>query len=161
MSGQAPKMIRLADDFEVDAVEYASRANAVLGIRDSGKTFTATKIAEQLFEVGIPFFAFDPIGRWRYLRLPASGANGRGYPVVVAGGRAPDLPLTPEDAPKYVRAAMQAEISMVIDLYDVGLTKAAWRSIVRNCIEVILYEGEGHGLRHVFLEGDYVLDTYF
>jgi hypothetical protein len=144
----------LAANFTVDAVEYASRANAVLGIRDSGKTYTATMIAERLFEHGIPFFAFDPIGRWRFLRSPGTAKDSRGYPVVVLGGAAPDLPLTPESAPKMIRAAMQSGVSMVIDLYDVKLSKGDWRKIVRSSIETILYENEEHGggLRHVFLE---------
>lgn len=148
------KHIHLSSTFAVDAVEYASRANAILGIRDSGKTYTATLIAEQLFEVGIPFFAFDPIGRWRFLRSPSASGNGTGFPVVVIGGAAPDLPLTPESAPKMIRAAMQSGVSMVIDLYDVKLSKKDWRAIVRTSIETILYENEQHGggLRHVFLE---------
>lgn len=142
--------IRLSADLSVDAVEYASRANAILGIRDSGKTYTGTMIAEQLFDAGIPFFAFDPIGRWRFLKVP--GKDGRGFPVVVAGGVAPDLPLTPENAPELIRAAMRSGVSMVIDLYSIDLSKSAWRAIVRNSIDTILYEGDGHGQRHVFLE---------
>lgn len=141
--------IRLSDDLSINAVEYASRANAILGIRDSGKTYTGTLIAEQLFIAGIPFFAFDPIGRWRFLRV---NGLGDGIPVVVAGGSDPDLSLTPENAPKLIRAAMKAGVSMVIDLYSVGLSKADWRKIVRSSIETILYENEGHGQRHVFLE---------
>ncbi len=145
------KSITLADDLSVDAVEFASRANAILGIRDSGKTYTATLIAEQLFDAGIPSFAFDPIGRWRFLKN-AVGPEGRGFPFVVAGGAQPDLELTPDSAPKLIRAAMKAGVSMVIDLYSVHLTKADWRKIVRASIETILYEGEGYGQRHVFLE---------
>ena len=150
----APKLIEISDDLAVDAVEYASRANAILGIRDSGKTYTATLIAEQLFGCGIPFFAFDPIGRWRFLRSPGTGLDAAGFPVVVLGGRAPDLPLSPEDAPRTIRAAMQSGVSMVIDLYDVKLSKKDWRAVVRTSIETILYENEqyGGGLRHVFLE---------
>lgn len=141
--------MRLSADLEVDAIEYASRANAILGIRDSGKTYTGTMIAEQLFLAGIPFFAFDPIGRWRFLKSPGRGA---GFPIVVAGGAAPDLPLTPENAPDLIRAAMRSGVSMVIDLYSIDLSKKDWRAIVRNSIDTILYEGDGHGQRHVFLE---------
>lgn len=143
------KKIRLSDDLSVDAVEYASRANAILGIRDSGKTYTGTLIAEQLMDAGIPIFAFDPIGRWRFLKVNGAG---KGYPVVVAGGAAPDLPLTPENAPELVRAAMRSGVSVVLDLYSIGLSKSDWRKIVRASIETILYEGDGMGLRHVFLE---------
>lgn len=146
--------IHLGDDLYIDAVQYASRANAILGIRDSGKTWTGTLIAEQLFEAGIPFIAFDPIGRWRFLKVPSrtEGKFARGFPVVVAGGAAPDLPLTPESAPKIVRAAMKNRISLVIDLYSVGLSKSDWRKIVRTSIEVMMYENAAYGMRHVFLE---------
>ena len=155
--------IKLSADLAVDAVEYASRANAILGIRDSGKTYTGTLIAEQLFGASIPFFAFDPIGRWRFLRLPGKGPGAKGFPIVVAGGAAPDLPLTPENAPELIRAAMRSGISMVIDLYSVSLSKKDWRSIVRQCFEVILYENEGHGLRHLFLEeaGEFIPQKVF
>jgi DNA helicase HerA-like ATPase len=76
---------------EIDVLELASRGNAVLGIRDSGKTYTATALAEKLMSNGVPIIVFDPVGVWRFLRVPGAG---RGYPVVVAGGMAGDLPLT-------------------------------------------------------------------
>lgn len=53
--------------------EYASQGNAILGIRDSGKSYTATAIAEQLLEADIPFVAFDPIGIWPNLRVAGRG----------------------------------------------------------------------------------------
>jgi DNA helicase HerA-like ATPase len=133
----------------IDPVELGSRGNAVLGIRDSGKTYTATFLAERLFEAGIPFLAFDPIGVWRFLRVPGAG---RGYPVVVAGGQEGDLPLTVASAPEIVRAAMQNGVSLVIDLFDINLTKADWKRIVMACVRVLLHENAQHGLRHVFIE---------
>lgn len=133
--------------FDVQTV--ASQGNAILGIRDSGKSYTAIKIAEMFFEAGIPFVAFDPIGRWRFMRVPGPG---RGYPVVVAGGAAADLPLTSENAPKIVRAAMEAGVSLVVDLYDIEISKADWRKIVGEAVRVLLYENGRHGLRHIFIE---------
>ncbi len=85
--------MKLASNFTADAVEYASQGNAILGIRDSGKSYTATAIAEKLLDAGIPFVAFDPIGVWRNLKI-GSGKN-LGCPVVVAGDNA-DLELTVE-----------------------------------------------------------------
>lgn len=128
---------------------YGSQGNAILGIRDSGKSYTAIKIAEKLFDAGIPFVAFDPIGRWRFLRVPGLGD---GYPVVVAGGMAADIPLTAESAPKIVRAAMEAGVSLVVDLYDMEISKADWRKIVGEAVRVLLYENGAHGLRHIFIE---------
>ena len=71
---------------------FASQANAILGIRGSGKTYTGTAIAEQLLEGGVPITVLDPIGVWRFLRVPAK-EGGNAYPVVVAGGQHADLPL--------------------------------------------------------------------
>lgn len=132
-----------------DLSEYAISANAILGIRDSGKTYTGTEAAEELFDAGVPFIAFDPIGVWHSLRIPGKG---KGYPVVVAGGRHADLPLTRKDAGAIVRAAMSAGVSLVIDLFSMELSKADWRSIVRECVEILLHENADHGLRHVFIE---------
>lgn len=133
----------------IDAVGYGISGNAVLGIKDSGKTYTATFIAEHLFDAGIPFVAFDPIGVWRFLQVPGTG---KGYPVVVAGGEHPDLPLTVNGAPEIVRAAMRNGVSLVIDLFSVQLSKADWRRIVTSCVKVLLHENKQHGLRHIFLE---------
>jgi len=136
-------------DVSIPVTQYASQGNAILGIRDSGKTYSATYVAEQLYEAGIPFVAFDPSGVWKFLRVPG---NGKGLPVVVAGGKNPDLPLTPQSAPEIVRAAMKANVSLVIDLYDINLSKADWGRIVEACIRVLLYENGEHGLRHIFIE---------
>lgn len=136
-------------DLKIDAVEFASQGNAILGIRDSGKSYTATWLAERLLDAGIPFVAFDPIGVWRHLRVPGRGA---GYPVVVAGGAAGDLPLTPASAPEIVRAAMREGVSLVLDLYSMDLSKSDWKRIVEACVRLMLYENKAHGLRHIFIE---------
>lgn len=134
---------------KLDPTALGSQGNAILGIRDSGKTYTATVLAERLFDAGVPFVAFDPIGVWRFLRVPG---NGRGYPVVVAGGQEGDLPLTVTGAPEIVRAAMANGVSLVIDLFDINLSKADWKRIVTACVRVLLHENQQHGLRHVFIE---------
>lgn len=134
---------------KIDPVAYGSQGSAILGIRDSGKTYTGTELAERVFEAGIPFTAFDPIGVWRFLRVPG---HGRGYPVVVAGGQAGDLPLTVASAPEYVRAAMRDGVSLIIDLFDINLSKADWKRIVTACVRVMMHENSKYGLRHVYIE---------
>lgn len=136
----------------LDAAEFGSQGSAILGIRDSGKTYTATALAERLFEAGIPFVAFDPIGVWRFLRVPGEHKGGRGFPIVVAGGVAGDLPLTPATAPAIVEAAMSEGVSLVIDLFHIDLSKADWKRIVRDCVRLLLHKNKPHGLRHIFLE---------
>lgn len=136
---------------EIPTTDYATQGNAILGIRDSGKTYTATCIAEQLIDAGVPIIAFDPIGVWRYLKVPAPN-GGKGYSVVVAGGEHGDIPLKPESATEIVRAAMHENIPLIIDLYSMELHKTDWKHIVETCIRLLLYENKPHGIRHVFLE---------
>lgn len=140
--------MKLSKDLTIDAIEYASQGNAILGIRDSGKTYTATYLAERLLDNDIPFIAFDPIGVWRNLKV---GKSGKGYPVVVAGDDA-DLPLTVDTAANIVRAAMQENVSLIVDLYSMHLSKSDWKKIVEQSIRLLLYENKPYGLRHIFLE---------
>ena len=132
---------------EIPITEFASQGNALLGIKGSGKTYGATYLAERLMDAGIPIIAFDPIGVWRNLKVPGKG---KAYPVVVAHPENGDLPLTPHSAPEIVRAAMRENVSLVIDLYSMKLSKADWRNIVEQCIRILLYENKT--LRHLFIE---------
>ena len=135
--------------FDIDPVDYAAQGNAILGIRDSGKSYTGTYLAERLLDAGIPFIAFDPIGVWRYLQVGAG--NHPGYQVVVAGDNG-NLPLSADSAKNIVRAAMQENVPLVIDLYSMQLTKAQWKRIVEESVSLLLYENKSHGLRHIFIE---------
>ncbi len=147
------KAISFGGDYRVAPADYASQGNAILGIRDSGKSYTATYIAERLLEAGVPITVFDPIGVWKWLRVPAATGSGkRGYEVVVAGGQDGDLPLTPSTTAAIVRAAMQDGVSLVLDLYSMQLSKADWKAIVEQGVKTMLYENGKHGLRHVFIE---------
>jgi uncharacterized protein len=132
---------------QIPITEFASQGNALLGIKGSGKSYGATYLAERLMDAGIPIIAFDPIGIWRNLKI---AAKGKAYPIVVAHPDNGDLPLTPHSAPEIVRAAMKENISLVIDLYSMHLSKADWRSIVEQCIRILLFENKS--LRHLFIE---------
>lgn len=137
-------------DVKMPLGDFVVSRSAILGITKSGKTYTAKGIAEQLLEHKVPIIVFDAIGVWRYLKTPGDGSNARGFQVVVAGGKHPDLPLTPLSAPAIVRAAIHENIPLVIDLYDPHLSKADWRRIVQESFRILLYENKG--LRHIFLE---------
>lgn len=136
-----------------DTIEYASRANAIVGIRDSGKSYSATGFAEQLLDSkdrpgGVPITVFDPTGVWRFLRVPAKG---KGYPVVVVGGVNGDLPLNPATIGKVIEGALMGSVSIVLDLSG-SLTKGTIRKVVTDCVNVMMEKNAKYGLRHVFLE---------
>lgn len=146
------KKINLSGNFSIPAIEYAIEANAILGIRNSGKTFTAMKVAEDLMDASIPIAVFDPIGMWKNLKIGIG--KFKGYPIVVAGGdETCDIQLTVSNAKEIMRAAMKENISIVFDFYSTALAhKATWIKITQEVIEVLLYENKNHGLRHIILE---------
>lgn len=142
-------MLNVLNDFPpFDPLEWAYRRHAVLGIPDSGKTYTAKALAERFMSAGVPIVALDPAGVWRHLRF---GSSGKGFPVVVIGGAAPDIKLDrPDDAAEIMRAAMAANVSIIFDLYDPRLSKADWRRVVTAACHVLCYENKT--LRHLFIE---------
>lgn len=143
--------IQIAKDFSFDAIEYAILKTAILGLPNSGKSYTAMKIGEQLMDNNIPIIAFDPSGVWWSLKL---GVNGnKGYPIVVAGGDHADIPLTRNSAKDIVAAAMKENISVVLDLSgEETALKADWIKIVQECIHLLFYNNKQYGIRHIFLE---------
>ena len=64
----------------------------ILAKRRVGKTYTASVMAEEFADAGIPFVALDPTGAWWGLRSSASGKRG-GIPVIILGGAHGDVPL--------------------------------------------------------------------
>lgn len=145
------KKIHLAKGYSISATEYASRGNAIIGIRRAGKTYGAMKVAEELLEAGIPFIAIDPVGVWKNLKVGISG--NKGYPVIVAGGPGSDILLTPSNAVSIVLAAMKAELSLILDLFTPELSnKSTWIKIVRESIEALMQQNSNYPLRHIFIE---------
>jgi hypothetical protein len=144
-------MMKLAANFELSAIDYANQGNSIIGIRGSGKTYTATKIAEQLMTAGIPIIAFDPTGLWQNLRF---GVDGRkGFSVVVAGGMNGDLPLSEENVTQIIDAALTEGVSLIIDLQGTSTSnKSKWLRIVSESIEYLMGNNQAHGLRHIFIE---------
>lgn len=134
----------------IPASEYGVQASGILGIKESGKTYLSTLLGEQLHDAGVPFIAFDPINTWHNMRRPRAGRGGKGYPIVVAGGEEGNFPLTSATAPAIVEAAMREGVSLVLDLMT--LSKSEWRTIVKDCVRLLLQKNKQYGLRHVFLE---------
>jgi uncharacterized protein len=144
---------------EIPLRAYATQANAILGLRGSGKSTGAGSLAEQMMDAGIPILVLDPIGIWRNLKMPGSGQGARGYPVVVAAVENGDLPLSVRAIPEIVKAALAARVSLVVDLFSANLSKSDWRKIVMQCCAILLHENHQYGLRHLFLEeaGEFVM----
>lgn len=122
LSTQDPIII---GDVEINPIDYAIRATANLGIKETGKSYSAGR--------GRPGF--------------------EGFPVVVVGDdEDADLPISKNTAADIMRAAMQEGVSVVFDVFSKNLTKSDFRGIVKEVTQVLLFENENYGLRHVFLE---------
>jgi len=76
-------------------LDVVTETIAILGLRGSGKTNTATVIAEGLLALGQQVVVVDPTDAWYGLKSSADG-KAEGFPVVILGGRHGDIPLGAE-----------------------------------------------------------------
>lgn len=74
-------------------IDYVTKTSAILAQRRKGKTHTASVIAEELVDAGVPWVALDPTGAWWGLRAGAGGDATGGLPVTILGGHHGDIPL--------------------------------------------------------------------
>lgn len=82
--------LKLADDLSLPA-DAITQTFAILAKRRTGKTYTASVMAEEFVKAKLPFVALDPTGAWWGLRASADGKAG--YPVIIIGGEHGDVPL--------------------------------------------------------------------
>lgn len=88
---------------------------AVVGIRGSGKTVTASVIVESLLEEKQQVIILDPTDVWWGLKSSADGMD-PAYPIVVFGGPHGDLPLEPGSGPALADFAVEQRASMILSL---------------------------------------------
>lgn len=121
---------------------------AIIGIRGSGKTTTATVVAEEMLECGLAPISIDPVGVWWGLRCKTDGSPG-GYPIVVLGGPRGDLPLNPGKARKICAALIEENVPAVIDLSRES--KKVFRHFVTEFCDELMEISPGVP-RHIFIE---------
>ncbi len=149
MTKGSEPLVQLSKEFSVPARKYAIGKNAIIGIPNSGKTYTAMKIAEDLLQAGIPIVVFDVVGVWKYLKVGKRPF--KGYKIVVAGGKGCDIELTENNAKDIIHAVLKSRVSIIIDFHSRELgQKSKWKRIVKDIVDVLMYDNEE--LRHVILE---------
>lgn len=90
--------------------EYITRRCAILAKVDSGKTYTAGKIQEQMAKKGLPFVVIDPMGAHWGIRTK--------YPVLILGGAHGDLELQPGDG-RYIAGLVVAQnLTCILDINE-------------------------------------------
>jgi hypothetical protein len=130
---------------ELDA---ALQKFAILGISGSGKSCTASVMAEEMCKSGLPWIALDPVSVWWGLRATKDGTPS-GYPVVVFGGDHADLPLEKGSGAKIAEALVSENVFAVIDLSLES--KKFWHTWVTD-FALTLMQLNPKVQRHIFVE---------
>ena len=121
-----PAVIEGNGDFELSIQDHMiGQPLAEVGIRNSGKSYQAGKICEDLCEVNQPFIVIDPEGEYWTLR--------ERYPVIVAAvgkvvgrpeGYRADLILTVDSAPVLARRVVEKGYSLILDLRNATMAES-------------------------------------
>ncbi|TAL42345.1 MAG: ATP-binding protein [Salinibacterium sp.] len=114
---------------------------AFLGMSGTGKSYAATKVAEEFLEAGAQLVYVDPVGIGYGLRIGADGKKG-GYPVYVFGGDHADFPVTSKMGAVIAETIVTSGISSVLDISDftlgqqteflIDFAEALWQLKKRN-----------------------------
>lgn len=121
-------------------LELGTQTSAIVGIRGSGKTNTATVFAEELLERGHQVVVIDPTDAWWGLKSSADGKRA-GFPVVVLGGpHSNDLPLEPGMGRAIADLAVEQRVPLILSLRH--LRKGAQQTFVTEFCEQ-LYHRKG------------------
>jgi uncharacterized protein len=87
---------------------------AWLGRRGFGKTYGATKMAEEMIAAKAQVIALDPVGVWWGLRLASDGKS-KGFDIPIFGGLNADIPITPSSGGVVADDVVEHGVSAVID----------------------------------------------
>jgi hypothetical protein len=140
------KTLHLAEGLVLPA-EAITQTFAILAMRGVGKTYTASVMAEEFSEAGLPYCVLDPTGAWWGLRASRTG-KGPGYPVTILGGDHGDVPL--EETGGKLVADLLAEEAPTLILDVSRFSKSATRRFVADFAER-LYQKNRNPL-HLFLD---------
>ncbi len=124
---------------------------AFVGTSGSGKTYAAGTVVEQLLDSGARVVIVDPLDVWWGLRTASDGA-GRGFDIVILGGKHGDLALN-EDAGATIGAAVATSSQSVIVVPDLK-TGAAQRRFMRAFLAAIYENANCEPVHLVFDEAD-------
>jgi len=137
-----PAIIDRDGDLELSVQDHLiSQPLAEVGIRNSGKSYTAGRICEDLCEVKQPFIVVDPEGEYwtlkeRYHVIVAAV----GKPVGRPKGYRADLVVTSENASLLAKRVVEKGYSLVLDLRNATLAESY--AALANFLEA-LYQAEG------------------
>lgn len=138
--------LKIADNLTLP-IEIVGEANCVIGKRNSGKTYTAKKLVEEMLRLKQQVIICEPTDVWWGLRSSAD-SKGPGFPIAVFGGPHADLPLEPGSGTFMADLLVGEGLSAVLCLKP--FSKTARRSFMADFAERLLQIVDH--LMHVVLE---------
>jgi hypothetical protein len=116
MSPRPPAALQVSPTLSLPA-DAVTRSSIVLAMRGAGKSNTGVDMAEEMFDLHLPWVAIDPKGDWWGLRLSADG-TGPGLPILVFGGLHGDLPLDPRSGAAMAGLIVELNLTCVLDVSE-------------------------------------------
>lgn len=108
-------VIHLAKGLDVP-LDITTQKTSLMGGNGSGKTYTTTKIVEEVLRADGWVIVLDPVGIYYGLRLNADGITPSGLDIPVFGGLHGDIILTPESGALIADLLCDRRLSAVLDV---------------------------------------------
>jgi DNA helicase HerA-like ATPase len=96
-------------------IDAVTQKFGILGRTGSGKSYAATKLAEEMLDAKAQIVVLDPVGVWWGLRVAKDGKS-EAYKIPVLGGMHGDIPLEPGAGALIADLIVDKAISAVVDL---------------------------------------------
>ncbi len=102
-------------------LESVTSTHAIFGVRGSGKSYTAHKLAEQLLNLGQQIAVIDPLGVFWGLRFDPSGKSASGLGIHVFGGETgrSDIPMGAGQGKLIADVVVDHQLSAILDLSQI------------------------------------------
>jgi len=142
-------MIELAKNLRLPEAAV-TETFGIIAMKGKGKTYTGTKLFEEMHREGAQCVALDPIGNWRFLRVAIDG-RGKGLDIPVFGGPHGDLPLLPDKGALIARVIVERRLSLVLDLSRFSKPNRK-RFATEFAVELFELKKDDHAPMHLFVE---------
>ena len=109
------KELKISKQFKLP-ISTVTQKLAFLGTTGSGKTYGASKLAEEFWSIGAQFVVLDPVGVWYGLRLAKDGKKPSSINIPIFGGLHGDVPLESTGGELLANLIVDKGLSCIIDV---------------------------------------------
>lgn len=108
------KTLKIAPNLSLP-LEAVTQTFAIMAKRGTGKTHTASVLAEEMLKQGQPIVVYDPTSAWWGLKSSVDGKRA-GFPVVIFGGEHADVPLEETAGETIARVIVEKRLPAILDV---------------------------------------------